>query len=70
VAFFSVIGRILQNMESCQVMNKLLLLAFVLLVAWVVLRLVLAVTGAFLHILWIVALVLVVLWLLGKLKGK
>ncbi len=50
-------------------MNKLLGLAVFLLILWVVLRVALAVTGAFLHLLWIVAIVLAALWLLGKLRG-
>ncbi|MEX1048958.1 MAG: hypothetical protein WED15_05495 [Akkermansiaceae bacterium] len=48
---------------------KLLVLALVLLVAWVVLRFTLAVTGVFLHLLWIAALVMVALWLIGKIRG-
>lgn len=48
---------------------KLLILALVLLIAWVVLRVALAVTGAFLHLLWIAALVMAVVWLVGKIRG-
>lgn len=51
-------------------MNKVLILAVFLLILWVVLRVALAVTGAFLHLLWIVAVILAVLWLFGKLRGK
>ncbi len=51
-------------------MSKLLILAILLAIAWVVLRVALAVTGVFLHLLWIIAVVLVVLWLVGKLRGK
>ena len=50
-------------------MSKLLVLAVVLLILWVVLRVALAITGAFLHLLWIIAIVFVVLWLIGKLRG-
>ena len=50
-------------------MHKLLIIALLFLIAWVVLRLALAVTGVFLHLLWVVAVVLVVLWLIGKLRG-
>lgn len=51
-------------------MNKLLILALLLLVAWVVLRVFLALTGVFLHVLWIAAVVLAVLWLIGLIRGK
>ena len=51
-------------------MNSLGLLAVVLLVAWIVLRMALAVTSVALHLLWIGALVLLVLWVIGKLRGK
>jgi len=51
-------------------MHGLLILAVFLVIAWVVLRVALAVTGAALHLLWIAAVVLAVIWLLGVLKGK
>jgi hypothetical protein len=51
-------------------MSKLLLLSFLLLVIWVVMRVALAVTGIFLHVLWIIAVILAILWLVGKLRGK
>jgi len=51
-------------------MHGLLILAVLLVIAWVVLRVALAVTGAFLHLLWIAAVVLAVVWLLGVLSGK
>lgn len=50
-------------------MSKLLSLAVFLLILWVILRVALAVTGVFLHLLWIIAVVLAVLWLIGKLRG-
>ena len=49
---------------------KLLSLAIFLLILWAVLKLALAVTGAFLHILWIVAVILFVFWLIDKLRGN
>ena len=49
---------------------KLLSLAVFLLILWAVLKLALAVTGVFLHLLWIVAVILFVFWLIGKLKGE
>jgi hypothetical protein len=51
-------------------MNKVLILALFLMIVWVVLRVALAVTSAFLHLLWIIAIILAVLWLFGKLRGK
>jgi len=50
-------------------MSKLLSLAALLLIVWVVLWVALKITGIFLHLLWIAAIVLVVLWLLGKIRG-
>lgn len=51
-------------------MSSLLGTALFLLILWVVLRVALAVTGVFLHLLWIIAIVLAVLWVVGKLRGK
>ncbi len=51
-------------------MSKLIVLAIFLLILWVILRVALAVTGVFLHLLWIVAVILAVLWLVGKFRGK
>ena len=51
-------------------MNKFLTLAVILLIAWAVLRLALAVTGAFLNLLWIVAVILTILWFIGKIRGN
>jgi hypothetical protein len=51
-------------------MSKLLMIAVFLVILWVVLRIALALTGAFLHLLWIAALVLAVMWLFDKLRGK
>ena len=51
-------------------MSKVLGLAIFLLILWVVLRVALAITGAFLHLLWIGAIILAVLWLFGKLRGS
>jgi hypothetical protein len=50
-------------------MSKLLSLAVLLLIVWVILRVALAVTGFALHLLWIVAVILAVLWLVGKIRG-
>ncbi len=51
-------------------MSKLLLLAAFLLILWVVLRLALAITGVFLHLIWIAAVIIAVFWLVGKIRGK
>lgn len=51
-------------------MSKILVLAVFLLILWVVLRLALALTGVFLHLLWIAAIILAVMWLVGKIRGK
>jgi hypothetical protein len=51
-------------------MSKLLALAILLLVVWVILKVALAITSVSLHVLWIVAVVLAVLWLVGKLRGS
>jgi hypothetical protein len=48
---------------------KLLIIAVFLLVAWALLRFTLAVTGAFLHLLWIIAIIMLVMWLIGKIRG-
>ena len=51
-------------------MNKLLALAVFLLIAWVVLRLALAMTSVLLHLLWIAAVIIAIIWLIGKLRGS
>lgn len=50
-------------------MSKLLILAAFLVILWVVLRLALAITGVFLHLLWVAAIVLAIFWLVGKFRG-
>jgi hypothetical protein len=51
-------------------MNAIAGAALFLLILWLVLRLFLAVTSGLLHLLWIVAIVMLVLWLVGKLRGS
>ena len=51
-------------------MSSLLSLAVFLMILWVILRVALAVTGIFLHLLWIIAIILAVLWLVGLLRGS
>lgn len=50
-------------------MSKLLILAVFLVILWVILRVALALTGVFLHLLWVAAVVLAIIWLVGKLRG-
>ena len=50
-------------------MSKLLVLAILLLVVWVVLKVALAITSVSLHLMWIVAIVLAILWVVGKIRG-
>ncbi len=50
-------------------MSKLLSLAVLLLILWVVFRVALAVTGVALHLIWVVAVILALIWLVGKLRG-
>lgn len=51
-------------------MSKLLSVAFLLLIIWVILKVALAVTSVTLHLLWIIAIILAVLWLFGKIRGN
>ena len=51
-------------------MSKLLVLAVLLLVSCIILRVALAMTGVFLHVLWIAAILLAVLWMVGKLRSS
>ena len=50
-------------------MSKLLSLAAFLLILWVIMWVALKITGVFLHLLWIVAIILVVMWIVGKVRG-
>jgi Fe2+ transport system protein B len=51
------------------VMNGLIGIAIFLLIAWLVLRVAFALTGLAFHLLWIAAVVLFVLWVIGKISG-
>ena len=51
-------------------MNAIAGLAVFLLILWVVLKVALAVTSGLLHLLWIAAVVMLVMWLVGKLRGS
>ena len=48
---------------------KLLAVAVFLLILWVVLRVALALTGVFLHAIWILAVIVFIIWLIGKIRG-
>ncbi len=58
------------HLSTFTAMSKLLSLAVFLLILWVVLWVFLKITGLFLHLLWIAAIILAVMWLVGKLRGK
>jgi len=49
-------------------MNAIAGLAVVLLILWIVLKVALAVTSGLLHLLWIAAVVMMVVWLVGKFR--
>lgn len=51
-------------------MNWMLILAVVLVVLWVAARVLGWVLGAALHLLWIAALVMLVVWLVGKVRRR
>lgn len=50
-------------------MGTILYLAIFLIILWVVLRVALALTWVFLNLLWVVAVVLIVLWLVDKIRA-
>lgn len=51
-------------------MNAIVGIAVFLLIAWVVLRLLLAVTSGALHLLWIAAIIMFIVWLVGKMRNR
>jgi hypothetical protein len=51
-------------------MNAIAGLAVFLLILWGVLKVALAVTSGLLHLLWIAAVIMLVMWLFGKLRGS
>jgi hypothetical protein len=50
-------------------MNAIAGLALLLLIIWVVLRVALAITSGVLHLLWIAAIIMLVVWAVGRLRG-
>lgn len=51
-------------------MSKLLVLAVLFLIVWLILRVALAITGVFLHLIWVIAIALVLFWLVEKIRGS
>jgi hypothetical protein len=51
-------------------MRSLIYIAILLIVIWVVARIVAGVASALLNILWIVALIMLVIWLFGLVTGR
>jgi hypothetical protein len=51
-------------------MKALIALAVLLVIAWVILRIALAITTGLLHLLWIGALILGAMWVWGKIREK
>jgi hypothetical protein len=51
-------------------MNAIAGLAVFLLILWLVLKVALAVTSGLLHLLWIAAVIMLVMWAVGKLRGS
>jgi hypothetical protein len=51
-------------------MKALIVIAILLVVAWIVLRIALAITSGLLHLLWVVALVMLVMWAWGNIRRK
>ena len=50
-------------------MNSLIWIAVLLVIIWVVARVFLAVTGALLHVLWIIAIIALIIWAVRKFTG-
>ena len=51
-------------------MGKILILAIILLIAWVLLRFAFAIAAGALHLLWIIAVILFIFWIIAKIRGK
>ena len=51
-------------------MKVLVVIAILLVVAWIVLRIALAITSGLLHLLWVVALVMLVMWAWDRIRRK
>jgi hypothetical protein len=51
-------------------MKALIVIALLLMVAWVVLRVALAITSGLLHLLWIAAIVMAIIWAWRQVRSK
>jgi hypothetical protein len=51
-------------------MKALIAIALLLIVAWIVLRIALAITSGLLHLLWIVAIVMIAMWAWRKARER
>ena len=51
-------------------MKILLIFAVLLFIIWILAKLVFALTGMMLHLLWIIALLMLLIWAVAKLKKK
>lgn len=51
-------------------MNALAWFALILFVVWLVLKLALAITSGLLHLVWLAAVVMLVMWLFNKVRGS
>ena len=58
------------NTSASGATHTLLWLAIVLVIAWVVLRVALAVTSVALHLLWVAAIVMFVIWLINQMRRR
>ncbi len=57
-------------MNTSGATHTLLWLAIILVIGWVVLRSALAITSVALHLLWIAAIILFVIWLINLTRGR
>jgi len=58
------------GVNTSRASHTLLWLAIVLVVAWIIFKVALAVTSVALHLLWIGAIILFVIWLIGLIRGR
>ena len=63
-------GHLERALDINPFMNSLVWLAIVAVVIWIVLRVALAITSGILHLLWIAAIIMFVMWLYHKVRGK
>ncbi len=56
--------------DSPGVKHSFLWIAILLVIVWVVARVVLAVTSLALHLLWVLAIIALVIWLLGRVSQR